>query len=84
VRIGEIYSYLPESNIRSAIPAKAKELIPAHSESLDADSVSGVGVTGSEDRERRVAELRRQVQDGTYNVDATEVASKLIDTHLDS
>jgi Anti-sigma-28 factor, FlgM len=83
VRISETYSYLPQSSVRSAIPAPAKELLRATCEPLDTDSVSGVTVTAADNRESRVAELRRQVQDGTYKVDAAEVAGKLIDSHLD-
>ena len=36
-----------------------------------------------DDREERVAELRKQHADGTYNVDAKKVSSKIIDRHLD-
>ncbi len=82
MRIGEVYSYLPQSNVRSAAPALAKEL-PSDSESLDNDSVTGVAVTAADNRESRIAELRQQVQSGNYKVDAEAVSSKLIDSHLD-
>lgn len=36
----------------------------------------------AEEREARVAELRRQHQSGTYKVDAAELSSKIIDEHL--
>ncbi len=84
MRISENYSYLPQSNMRSAIPAPAKEMISSSCEPVDSDSVTGVAATAAENRENRVAELRQQVQDGTYKVDPAEVASKLIDSHLDS
>jgi flagellar biosynthesis anti-sigma factor FlgM len=84
VRISETYSYPPQSYIRSAIPAPAKELINSSSESLGTDSVGGATVTAAADRENRVAEIRQQVQNGAYEVDSAAVASKLIDSHLDS
>jgi len=34
-----------------------------------------------QERERRVAELRRQVQDGTYQTDATRLAAAMIEKH---
>ncbi len=83
MRISEIYSYPPQSNIRSAIPAPAKELLSSACEPLDADSVSGIAVTASDNRDSRVAELRQQVEDGTYKVDPAELTGKLIDSHLD-
>jgi flagellar biosynthesis anti-sigma factor FlgM len=74
---------LAQGSIRSAIPAPAKELLRSSGEPLDTDSVSGAAVTAAENRQSRVAELRQQVQDGTYKVDTAEVAGKLIDSHLD-
>lgn len=84
MRIGEVYSYFPQDNIRSAIPAPAKELTRQGSESLENDSVTGVAAAAEGNREKRVEELRQQVQEGSYNVDPAEVASKLINSHLDS
>jgi anti-sigma28 factor (negative regulator of flagellin synthesis) len=84
VRIGEAYSYFPQSNIRSAIPAPAKELTRQGSESLENDSVTGIAAAAAGNREKRIEELRQEFQDGSYKVDPAEVASKLIDSHLDS
>lgn len=83
MRIGEVYSYFPQSNARSAIPAPAKELTGQGSESVENDSVTGVAAAAATNREKRIDELRQQVQEGTYKVDPAEVAGKLIDTHLD-
>lgn len=36
----------------------------------------------SDPRGQRIAELRRQYQDGSYHVDATEVSKCIVDKHL--
>ena len=84
MRIGEVYSYFPQSNIRSAIPAPAKELTGQGSGPLDSDSVTGVAAAAATNRDKRIEELRQQVQEGSYKADPAEVASKLIDNQLDS
>jgi anti-sigma28 factor (negative regulator of flagellin synthesis) len=46
------------------------------------DVAVGVGATAAEKRENRIEELRRQVQNGSYEVDVHEVSKKIIDEHL--
>lgn len=38
---------------------------------------------GAQERERRLAELRRQCENGTYRVDAAKLSVRLIDEHLE-
>lgn len=35
-----------------------------------------------DDRERRISELRRRVDDGSYQIDAAEIAASMVDKHL--
>ncbi len=83
MRIGENYSYLPQSSVRAAVPAPAREILRPASESLESDSVSGAALVNAGNREARVAELRKNVQSGTYQVDAEEISAKIIDHHLE-
>ncbi len=83
MRIGENYSYLPQSSIRAAVPAPAREILRPASEALESDSVSGPGLVNSQNREARVEELRKSVQSGHYRVNAEEVSARIIDRHLD-
>jgi anti-sigma28 factor (negative regulator of flagellin synthesis) len=83
VRIGENYSYLPQSSIRSAAPTRAREVLGPGSESAGSDSVSGGALVNAGNREARIEELRDRVQSGKYQVNAEEVSAKIIDRHLD-
>lgn len=83
MRIGENYSYLPQSSIRAAVPAPAREILRPASEALESDSVSGPALVNSRNREARVEELRKSVQSGYYRVNAEEVSARIIDRHLD-
>ncbi len=83
MRIGENYSYLPQSSIRSAVPARAREILRPASESLESDSVSGAALVDAGNREARIEELRNSVQSGNYRVNAEEVSASIIDRHLD-
>lgn len=83
MRIGENYSYLPQSSIRAAVPARAREVLRPASESLESDSVSGAALVDAGKREALIQELRDSVQSGNYRVDAEEVSARIIDRHLD-
>lgn len=48
---------------------------------LVADRV-GQSIEMNEDREARIAELRRQHVEGSYHVDPADVAARIIDDHL--
>jgi anti-sigma28 factor (negative regulator of flagellin synthesis) len=53
------------------------------SEAISGEDVAvGVGATATEQRESRIEELRRQLQNGTYKVDVHEVSRKIVDEHL--
>ena len=64
MRIGENYSYLPQSSIRAAVPARAREVLRPASESLESDSVSGAALVDAGKREALIQELRDSVQSG--------------------
>ncbi len=38
----------------------------------------------SPENEARIAELRRRVQDGTYQVNADELSARIINEHIES
>ncbi|MGH9695952.1 MAG: flagellar biosynthesis anti-sigma factor FlgM [Bryobacteraceae bacterium] len=52
---------------------------------LDVDrarSFAGIDVRIDNDREARIAELRRQHQEGSYRPDPADVAARIVDDHL--
>ncbi len=79
MRIGENQSYLAEVNFRSSGGALLRN---AGKPLAQTDSVSSSSANSAAAREVRVAELRRQYQEGTYKVDAREVSSKIVERHL--
>lgn len=83
MRIGENYSYLPQSSIRAAVPAPAREILRPASEALESDSVSGPALVNTGNREARIEELRKAVQSGEYEIDTEEVSAKIIDHHVE-
>ncbi len=83
MRIGENYSYVPQSSIRTAVPARAREVLRPASESFVSDSVGGPALASAENRQARIEELRKTVQSGDYEVNAEEVSAKIIDSHLE-
>ena len=44
--------------------------------------IEGMAKQAPEIREERVAALKKQIQDGTYKVDAETLANKLVDEHV--
>jgi anti-sigma28 factor (negative regulator of flagellin synthesis) len=72
---------------RAAAPAPAREVIRAQSESqatTDAtgDTAGGGTAIAISPRELRIAELRRLVQEGRYEVNAEEVSASIVKSHL--
>ena len=74
-------------NLQSAAsPAKATEQAPAPESLEDEVTVGNVALAAANSLdapEGRIAELRQQILDGTYKVDAHSLSSKIIDEHLD-
>jgi negative regulator of flagellin synthesis FlgM len=60
------------SGARTDLSAKAKEFSQAKKIASQAPDV----------REDRVAELKRRIADGSYQVDADSIADRLVDDHL--
>jgi anti-sigma28 factor (negative regulator of flagellin synthesis) len=63
-------------NSQAAAPARAREREPL------SPSIAAAREQILTSTEARVAELRHQYLSGTYNVDAAEVAAKIVDDHL--
>lgn len=40
------------------------------------------GESSANEREARIAELRKQYESGNYRIDAAELSSKIVDLHL--
>ncbi|MBV8867501.1 MAG: flagellar biosynthesis anti-sigma factor FlgM [Acidobacteriaceae bacterium] len=82
MRIADNYAYLPQSSMRAAVPAPAREILRPASESRQSDSVSGSALANIGNREAQIEELRTSVQSGQYDVKAEQVSAKIIDWHL--
>jgi negative regulator of flagellin synthesis FlgM len=59
---------------KTHISARGKEMAHAKSVATDAPDV----------REAKIAELRRRIAEGRYNVDPHKVADRMVDEHLKS
>jgi anti-sigma28 factor (negative regulator of flagellin synthesis) len=74
-------------NLQSAAsPAKATAHAPAPESVQDEVTIGNVTLAAAnaiDAPESRIAELRQQILDGTYKVDAHSLSSKIIDEHLD-
>lgn len=57
---------------RAEISARAKDAAKAKSAAMSAPDV----------REQKIAELKRRISEGAYNVDANAVADRMVDDHL--
>ena len=76
----------PATNLESAASrAKATEPSPAREPARDEVAVGPVALAAANSLEapdKRIAELRQQVQDGTYRVDSAALSAKIVDEHL--
>jgi flagellar biosynthesis anti-sigma factor FlgM len=45
---------------------------------------SDIAKTVTDNRKEKIASLKKSIQDGTYHVDAKEIADRLVDEHLNA
>lgn len=88
MRIPDSSGVDPARNIQSAAsPAKAIEHAPAAPESVEDEvSVGNVAHAAADSLdapESRIAELRQQILDGTYDIDARRLSSKIVEEHIE-
>jgi anti-sigma28 factor (negative regulator of flagellin synthesis) len=87
LRIPDASTVDAAANLKSAAsPVKATEHEPASEAVQDEVNVGAVALAAStsiDAPDSRVAELRQQVLDGSYQVDSARLSSKIIDEHLE-
>jgi len=85
LRISDASSPDPAGQVQPAANPAAKETDVAPGAVQDEVKVGSVAVAAShslEASESRIAELRQQYLDGTYQVGAEKLSAKIIDEHL--
>jgi anti-sigma28 factor (negative regulator of flagellin synthesis) len=80
--VGETRPYTPHDSVCSAVGAPSTKLSNGGEAVSGEDVAVGVGASIAEQRESRIEELSRQVQNGVYQVDVHEVSKKIVDEHL--
>jgi len=68
--------------VRAAAPAPAREILRMHTQSDDIDSVTGPEMPIPETLDSNLAEMRRRLQEGTYEVNLEETSTKLVNEHV--
>ena len=82
--VNENWACLSGQHQRAAAPARAREIVRSDFQSdANGDSVAGSPAVDGDPQERRIAELRRRVQSGTYEVNAEAVSARIIDEHVE-
>jgi len=79
--VSETCSNPTQNSVHPVLAAPLKRLSNDGQAISGEDVPGGVGPSAAEERESRVEELRREVQNGAYHVDVHEVSKKIVDEH---
>lgn len=76
------FACLSGHRVRAAAPAPAREILRAHTQCHDVDSVTGPEMLIRETSNPNLAEIRKRVQEGSYQVNVEEASASLVKDHL--